>query len=102
MKTPWRHPRADFTIMELQTDKPVGIFGRYKSLILEFEKTLPENITIYAQDLSAGFSFDITKNVLIQEHRIKLSGALIDTVGTSSNNNGDISAPGLVLRIYPG
>ncbi len=96
----WFHPRADITLKELETDKPIGIFGHYESLLLVFEQDIPEGILIYAQDLLAKQAIDITEDVEIKRNSIMVPGKLIDKIGTSAGSNGDISVPGMVLKIY--
>lgn len=95
----WLHPRADITLKELELDKPIGIFGHYKSLTLAFEETPPKNIKIYAQDLLAIQAIDITDEVIIDQNKLTISGDLIDAIGTSAGSPGDISVPGLVIRV---
>ena len=95
----WFHPRADITLKELNIDKPIGIFGHYESLSLDFGQALPKGIIIYTQDLLAKQAINITKDVTIKENIIMIPGSLIDKIGTSAGSNGDISVPGMVLKI---
>jgi hypothetical protein len=95
----WFHPRADIILKDLEINKPIGIFGHYKSLSLNFGQNLPENVTIYAQDLMAKQAADITKEVKINHDMIIIPGSLIDKIGTSAGIKGDISVPGLVLKV---
>ena len=95
----WQHPRADITLRELELDKPVGIFGHYKSLTLVFEENLPDGAKVYAQDFLAEQAEDITKKVRIEGKMMVIPGEIIDRIGTSAASKGDISAPGLVLKV---
>ena len=63
-----------------------------------FEKDLPENIRLYAQDLLADQATDITQEVSINNNTLVIPGELIHKIGTSANSKGDISVPGLVLK----
>ncbi len=95
----WFHPEADIVLKDLEMNKPIGIFGHYKSLSLQFGPSLLENITVYAQDLLAKYAVDITKEVKIDNGMIEIPGSLIDKIGTSAGSEGDISAPGMVLKL---
>ena len=95
----WYHPRADIVLSEIQTGRPIGIFGHYKSLTLVLDKPLPGRTMIIAQDLLADKATEITRKVEIINNTIKIPGELIDKLGTSAGTEGDISVPGLVLRI---
>lgn len=95
----WFHPRADITLEEVEVDQPTGIFGHYKSLTLAFKRPLPKDLKIYAQDLLAKHATDITGEVTIGPGKIRIPGDLIDKIGTSARSPGDISVPGLVIRV---
>ena len=95
----WIHPKADITLKDVEINQPVGIFGHYESLTLQFAQDLPEGISIYAQDLLAQKAIDITQKVTIENRRVKISGHLIEEIGTMENDMNDISVPGMVLKI---
>lgn len=54
---------------------------------------------IWAQDLLADEATDIIDRVLIKGNTLTIPGELIDQVGTSAGDAGDISAPGMVLQL---
>ncbi len=95
----WFHPQATVTLKDIETDVPIGIFGYYQSLNLKLKKELPKDFRIYAQDLLARKATDITGEVTYSEKTLRIPGTLIKRVGTAENDTGDISAPGLVLKI---
>ena len=95
----WFHPRVDITLSELDLHKPIGIFGHYKTLSLEFEQEIPGEGKIYAQDLLSPHASEITDRVSVSGSIVKIPGELIDDIGTRENDDGDISVPGLVLKI---
>ena len=95
----WVHPKADITLNDCITNKPIGIFGHYNSLSLVFNTDFPKKISIYAQDLLADQTIDITESVMVYKNSITISGELIDKLGTSAQSEGDISAPGMVLKV---
>lgn len=54
---------------------------------------------IFAQDLLADYSVNIMEDVLIEKKRIIIPGDLIKRIGLSSANEGDISVPGMVIKV---
>jgi len=91
-------PRANVLIKVDSLNKPLGIFGRYNQLTIEF--TSPVQIKkIIAQDLAADKPVDITKKVMIRPNQLIIPGKLIDEVGLQKATKGDISEPGMVLVI---
>lgn len=82
----------------MEADFPIGVFGKYKKLILNF-KNLRGHITVYAQDLAANKAINITQDVEIQNNSLILPGELIEKIGTEANRTDDLSEPGLVLKI---
>ena len=95
----WIAPKAHVFLKEATIETPIGIFGNYTSLSVEFQEGLPESISIWAQDLLAIEAIDITEKVEINGDNIKIPGNLIEEIGTMGNDEGDISAPGLVLKV---
>lgn len=95
----WIHPKADITLKEAELNKPIGIFGYYESLTIEFLQTLPVKIKIYGQDLLSNKAIDITGKVSINKNEIIIPGTLIENMGTMSGDLGDISVPGMVIKI---
>ena len=94
----WFHPRAKVTIHVKDASQPIGIFGHYKELIIVFDRPVnPKNI--WAQDLLAESANDILSKVKIDGNTISIPGELIDEIGTSAGDEGDISAPGMVLKL---
>jgi len=91
-----RTPLADVSI-EIGAG-PVGVFGRYRSLTL----TLPEDLgerRVWAQDLAGDQSTDITALVAKDGRKLTLPGSLIDSVGLSAATPGDLSEPGMVMKL---
>jgi hypothetical protein len=91
-------PLADITIQCENAAAPIAVFGKYKSLTLKFA-ALPLKFKIYAQDLAGDIVYDITEFVKKNDNSLILSGKWIETVGLSAASFGDISDPGLVLKI---
>jgi hypothetical protein len=95
----WIHPKTDVLLKEVALNTPIGIFGYYKSLTLQFADNLPKGMSIYAQDLLSKKAIDITKDITMYENIIIIPGDLIEKIGTSAGDEGDISAPGMVVKV---
>jgi hypothetical protein len=97
-KDQWFHPRAKVTVKLDDMNQPVGIFGHYDELILEFDEAIMAD-KIWAQDLLAEEATDIKSEIKIKENKLFIPGELIDKIGTSEGDKGDISVPGMVLKL---
>ena len=95
----WFHPRANIRIKIEDKDQPIGIFGHYDELILEFREEIEKIKHIWAQDLLAEEAKDIKAEVIFEGNTLKIPGELIDEIGTSAGDEGDISAPGMVIKL---
>ncbi len=95
----WYYPLAKVTIQVKNMTSLIGIFGYYDQLILEFSESLDKVKAIYAQDLLADASLNILKDVAIEGNKLIIPGKLIEKVGLSAGDKGDISAPGMVLKV---
>lgn len=89
------------TFAVAQPEAPIGIFGRFASVTI----TLPESsragdYEIYAQDLAADKAENISKKVTAKGNSITLPGELINSVGLAAATEGDLSDPGLVIRLF--
>jgi hypothetical protein len=95
----WFHPRAKVTITVKDVTQPIGIFGHYDSLIIEFPESIRNVQHVWAQDLLAKEATDIFNEVDIKNNTLTIPGELIDKIGTSAGDKGDISVPGLVMQV---
>lgn len=95
----WIEPLADVSLEEVTANTPIGIFGYYKSLTLKLGGELPGKVSVLAQDLLSTSAMDITDRVKIKKKEIWIPGQLIEEIGTMENDEEDISAPGLVMKI---
>lgn len=89
---------ADVTLQVGQYSGPIGIFGRYHSLTLVFDKPVTAR-RILAQDLAGDIPQEITRQVRVSGSRVTIPGAVIDRIGRNAATPGDKSDPGLVLVI---
>lgn len=77
--------------------RPVGIFGRYRTLKLRLSRELVQR-RVWAQDLAGNKATDVTAEVQKQGTSIILKGDLINRVGLAASSPDDVSNPGLVLK----
>lgn len=77
---------------------PIGVFGRYHSLTLTFDKSVVGQ-RILAQDLAGENAEDITALVRIAGNQIVIPGKVIADIGRRAATPGDKFDPGLVLVI---
>jgi len=92
------YPRADVVLDVGPLDRPLGIFGRYRSLTLVSTSDLAGK-RILAQDLAGDTPVDITADVHVDGSRLTIPGEVIHRVGLMAATPGDISDPGLVLAV---
>lgn len=93
------YPRAGVTVKIHDASKVIGITGHYGSLTLEFAAPLTGLTHVWAQDLLDVKSEDIISKVKISGNKLIIPGELIDRVGTAAKDEGDISAPGMIIRL---
>lgn len=89
---------ADVALQVGSNSGPIGIFGRYHSLTLTFDKPVAGH-RMLMQDLAGSTPQDITHLVHASGDSVIIPGALIDRIGRSAATPGDKSDPGLVLVI---
>jgi len=95
----WYHPQAVVTIYVKDDTQPIGVFGHYKKLVIQFDEPLAGVKKIWAQDLLAQKAQDMTYRVEMKGCMLTIPGPLIDQLGTSAGDEGDISVPGMVLQL---
>ncbi len=81
-------------------EKPIGIFGRYKSLTFILpDKIEKKGIMILAQDLAGDVAADITDKVVIRGNKMIVAGKDIEKIGLQAATSGDKSDPGMVISV---
>jgi hypothetical protein len=95
----WFHPHAKVSIQVKDAIQPIGVFGHYKELVVEFGEDILSVERVWAQDLLAEQARDIKSDVIIEERKLIIPGELIDKIGTSAGDEGDISVPGMVIKL---
>jgi len=95
------YPLADVTIEIHDEKKPVGIFGRFRSLTLLFVNVESFNeLKLFAQDLAGDRAEDITHLVRMDKQSIVIPGDIIQAVGRKAATEGDLSEPGLIIKFH--
>ncbi len=78
---------------------PVGIFGYFKELAIDYPVLPQGKFTVLAQDLAGDRPVDITARVTRNGNRLVVPGNVIDSVGLMAATAGDLSEPGMVLVV---
>jgi hypothetical protein len=93
-------PLASVTLELAPETDVVGVFGRYERLVLRLGEGR-RVARVRAQDLAGDEAVDVTDRVEVKEGTVVVPGTLIDEVGLSAATAGDLSEPGLVLKLEP-
>jgi hypothetical protein len=81
-------------------DVPIGLFGYFKDITFVFpEGTDGKKARVYAQDLAGDTPVDITRDIKVKGNQMTIPGQVIHKIGLMNASEGDISDPGLVLKI---
>ncbi len=88
-------PEADITLDVGGAEKPIGIFGRYRSLTLRLSQPLGAR-RVWLQDLKASEARDVTDQLTADGNAITLSKELLEQVGKSDPKQRSL---GLVMAI---
>ena len=81
---------------------PVGLFGYFGEVTLVYPSPLEPGLRVLAQDLAGDTPVDVTDRVKISGNRLSVPGGVIREVGLMASTEGDLSAPGLVLKMECG
>jgi hypothetical protein len=92
------HALADVTLDIQNPDRPIGVFGEFRTLTLRFSRALVSP-RVWAQDLLADEAQDVTDRVRFTDRSMILDGALISQVGLAAATAHDPSGPGLILKV---
>ena len=90
----------DATIKMDDPAAPIGIFGRFSEVNIEFPENIDwKKVSIHAQALAGDTPVDITAEVTAEGNRLTIPGSVINRVGLMAASEGDISDPGMVVQI---
>ena len=93
------HKKTPLCRIELDAktpDVPIGIFGYYGQLVLNFDASV-EGKKVFAQDLAGDVAEDVTCGVKLSNNQLTIPGELITKIGLSCASKDDKSEPGLVV-----
>ena len=90
---------ADVTFRVGQIDAPIGVFGMFNSLTLEFDSDLSGGVEVYARDLLSEDGENITPLIKVNGNSITIDGTLLRRIGKSARSDKDSSQPSLVLSV---
>ena len=96
---PYMYFLADVTVKDADVSAPVGIFGIFNSLTVEFNAPLPENAKILCQDMLGKSAVDITKLVEIKERSLTLDGKDMRYFGLRERGHNNKSTPSIIIKI---
>jgi len=92
------HPKAEISLDIDSISDPIGIFGYYKELSLNFND-LTDIKSIWAQDLVAHEAFEISNEIQILEDKLIIPGNIIEKHGLSASSKNDCSDPGILISL---
>lgn len=92
----WYMTHCDVMLRVGDAPGPIGIFGEYKGLTLEFSRT-PQGKRVLAQDLAGDEAVDITALIDIAGEKVHFDGDLLRRIGLRDRTPGDLSSPGVVV-----
>ena len=78
---------------------PLGLFGRFSEVVVVYPSAPNGNLRVLAQDLAGDTPVDVTAEVKIEGNRLIIPGEVINRVGLMSATEGDLSDPGMVVKI---
>ncbi|MBE0660302.1 MAG: hypothetical protein IH602_21595 [Bryobacteraceae bacterium] len=90
---------ADVSVEVEDPMRPIGVFGRFRSLTLDLVAP-PPAMRVMAQDLASDKAEDITERVNLAGSTMVIPGDLINKVGQSASPRDDQSDPGLIIQIF--
>jgi hypothetical protein len=94
-------PRAKIHVALPAWRDPIGIFGEFDQLVLEFPDGRGES-QVWMQDLGSDEAEDITSQIVQDQKRLVVPGELIHRIGTITNPVNDPSGPGVIVKIGMG
>ena len=89
-------PPAAIRVQGASTEKPIGVFGSFTSLSVDFESPA-ENCRVYAQNLTGDTAVDVTAQVSLSGCRMTVDGDLMRRLGAPENDTSGI--PAIVLQL---
>lgn len=90
---------AAVTIYPSRLDAPIGVFGYYDKLTVEYPAPIPERCTVFAQALTSDCAEIITDAVKISGNRMEIDGRVLRYHGLAAHGEGNAHDPALLLLL---
>ena len=90
-------PLAEIRVKGASSEKPVGIFGSFTSLSVDFAEPV-ENSRVYAQHPLGDTAEDVTAQVLLSGSRLTVPGDLMRRIGAPQGSGNEI--PAIVMQVF--
>ena len=84
--------------MKAEADFPVGIFGYFGSLTIDFGENI-EGKKIFAQDLLGDTAEEVTERVEISKNKVYISGENLRLFGTAARPTEEQTEPSLLIKL---
>lgn len=91
-------PKAGVTLLLEELPSVIGVFGSYEYLSIRCPG-LTGTPRVYAQDILSERAEEITQAVAVNKDVLTIPGKLLNEIGQSKADPGDLSAPGTAIRI---
>lgn len=89
-----RTPSAEIRVRETQIDAPVGLFGRFARMTVEFDRSV-EGRRVWAQSLAGDAAENVTGEVELRGNTLSIAGATAARVAGAAENE----LPAIVLKL---
>lgn len=90
---------ASVTVFPSRHDAPIGVFGYFDKLTVEYPAPIPERCTVFAQALTSDHAEIITDAVKIDGNRMEIDGRLLRYHGLAAHGEGNTQDPALLLLL---
>ena len=89
-------PKAKISVKDKDATAPIGVLGKFDTLIIEFDKPVEQN-RIFAQNLLCDKAVEITDKVKTNKNQLILSGELAFEIGKAENSQNEM--PAILLKL---
>ena len=91
-------PKVNLTLRQKMSFPYTGIFGDTGDVTIRYDGAV-QGRRVYLQDMASDHAFDVTEKCGIGPDRVTIPGELIARIGTETNGENDLSAPGVVAAL---
>lgn len=90
---------ADVEIAECEKSAPIGVFGVFNSLTVDFSSPVQKIERVLCQDLAGKHAFDITPYTHIENGKLRIDGTVLRYVGKTGRGHSNWSEPSVIIKI---